>query len=69
MFVIACRVSMRDMLRPNQAHLAVNMISFADFDNSASENCRITTLEVTETLSVSKGTNIILFQLLGNIKV
>ena len=50
------RMSTADMPRPGQAHVVINQESIAAVNSLVRENHRITTREIADSLSVSKGT-------------
>ena len=50
------RVSTADMPRPGQAHVVITQESIAAVNSLVRENRRITTWEIADSLSVSKGT-------------
>ena len=50
------RVSTADMPLPGQAHVVITQESIATVNSLVRENRRITTLEIADSLSVSKGT-------------
>ena len=50
------RVSTADMPRPGQAHVVITQESIAAVNSLVRENRRITTREIADSLSVSKGT-------------
>ena len=64
------RVSTADMPRPGQAHVVITQESIAAVNSLVGENRRITTWEIANSLSVSKGTvDTILHERLQNSKV